>query len=203
MKAPEVKKLSELGEEVFAAFDRAMQAVNARTNIFTELKKKKGQLKQWKISSFKTFFPISLPHLISVPFIYGMIIPAIIFHIGLEIYHLVAFGLYNIPRVHTRDYFVFDRARLPYLNWFEKFNCLYCSYFNNLMRYATEIAGRTERYWCPIKHATRLKKTHSQYNNFVEYLDAEDFRKKWEGLRDFSDVESTQDHDIDSKACPL
>ena len=36
----EIKKLSELGDDVFAAFDRAMQAVNAKTNIFTELKKK-------------------------------------------------------------------------------------------------------------------------------------------------------------------
>lgn len=188
---------------MFAAFERAMQAVNAKTNIFTELKKKRGQLKRWKISSLKTFFPISLPHLISVPFIYGMIVPAVIFHIGLEIYHLVAFGLYNIPRVRARDYFVYDRGKLPYLNWFEKFNCLYCSYFNNLMRYATEIAGRTERYWCPIKHATRLQKTHSQYNKFVEYLDAEDFRKKWEELRDFSDVEPRKQDDADSKSCPL
>ncbi|OIO18871.1 MAG: hypothetical protein AUJ37_04580 [Candidatus Magasanikbacteria bacterium CG1_02_41_34] len=188
----EIKKLSELGDDVFAAFDRAMQAVNAKTNIFTELKKKRGQLKTWKISFLESFFPISVPHLISMPFIYGMIIPAILFHIGLEIYHRVAFRLYNIPLVRARYYFVYDRQRLPYLNWFEKFNCLYCSYFNNLMRFATEIAGRTERYWCPIKHAARIQKSHSQYNTFVEYLDAADFREKWESLRDFSDLEGGQ-----------
>ena len=42
MKELEGKKLSELRDDVFAAFDRAMQAVNEKTNIFTELKKKKG-----------------------------------------------------------------------------------------------------------------------------------------------------------------
>ncbi|HBB38405.1 MAG: hypothetical protein UV82_C0016G0010 [Candidatus Magasanikbacteria bacterium GW2011_GWD2_43_18] len=202
MKELEVKKLSELGDDMFAAFDRAMQAVNTKTNIFTELKKKREQMRQWKISSLKTFFPISLPHLLSVPFIYGMIMPAIIFHICLEMYHQFSFRLYDIPRVKARDYFVYDRQRLPYLNWFEKFNCLYCSYFNNLMRYATEIAGRTERYWCPIKYATRLPHTHSQYHTFVEYLGAEDFRKKWEGLRNFSDLEEKGPEQSEHKKDP-
>ncbi len=199
----ELKKLSELGDDVVGAFDRAIQAVNTKTNIFTELKKKKGHLKTWKISSLKSLFPISLPHLISMPFIYGMIIPAICFHIGLEIYHRAAFRLYHIPLVRARDYFIYDRQRLPYLNWFEKFNCLYCSYFNNLMRFATEISGRTERYWCPIKYAARIQKTHSQYNKFVEYLDAEDFRKKWEGLRDFSDLTQTDTEEKNNQNCPL
>ena len=53
------------------------------------------------------------------------------------------------------------------------------------MAYATEIAGRTERYWCPIKHAKRLKQPHSQYGNFVEYLDAKSYRKNLENLRCF------------------
>lgn len=33
----------------------------------------------------------------------------------------------------------------------EKVNCVYCSYFNGLMSYLREIAGRTEQYWCPIR----------------------------------------------------
>ena len=35
-------------------------------------------------------------------------------------------------------------------------NCTYCSYGNGLLAYACETASRTERYWCPIKHARRI-----------------------------------------------
>jgi len=188
----ELKKLSEFGDEVVNAFERAMTALDAKTNVLTELKARREKMKQWKISSFKSFFPINLRYLFSMPFIYGMIIPGIIFHICLEIYHRVSFRFYGIPRVRSRDYFVYDRHLLPYLNWFEKINCFYCSYFNNLLRFATEIAGRTERYWCPIKYARRVTKTHSQYNKFVDYLDAPHFREKWEELRDFSDIKDIE-----------
>lgn len=183
-----MKRLAQMGDEIVAAFDRAMNVFDFKINIFDELKKKRDNLKLWKISSLKTIFPISLRYLLSAPFIYGMIIPGIIFHIGLEIYHQVCFRIYGIPRVKHGDYFIYDRRLLPYLNWLEKMNCVYCSYFNNLLRYATEISGRTERYWCPIKYATRVNKTHSQYDKFVDYLDAENFRKKWKDLRNFSDI---------------
>ncbi|PIR76464.1 MAG: hypothetical protein COU32_01890 [Candidatus Magasanikbacteria bacterium CG10_big_fil_rev_8_21_14_0_10_42_10] len=198
----ELKKLSEFGDEIFAAFERAMNTLDEKTNVLTELKKKKTKLKQWKISSLKSLFPINLRYLISMPFIYGMIIPGTFFHLCLEIYHRVAFRLYGIPLVKARDYFIFDRQRLPHLNWLEKINCGYCSYFNNLMRYATEISGRTERYWCPIKHAQRISKTHSQYNTFVDYLDAPNFRKKWEDLRNFSDIERQEQEEKRNKKHP-
>ncbi|MFA7314354.1 MAG: hypothetical protein WC025_00275 [Candidatus Magasanikbacteria bacterium] len=188
----ELKKLSEFGDEVFAAFERAMNTLDAKTNVLTELKAQREKLKQWKISSLKSIFPINLRYLISMPFIYGMFVPALFFHICMEIYHQIAFRFYSIPRVKARDYFIYDRQLLPYLNWLEKFNCVYCSYFNNLLRYATEIAGRTERYWCPIKYANRIRKTHSQYNKFVDYLDAQNFHDKWENLRDFSDIKETE-----------
>lgn len=188
----EMKKLAGLGDEISSAFEKALSAIDAKTNVFTELKNQQEKMKQWKMSSLKTFFPINFRYLLSMPFIYGMIIPGIFFHICLEIYHRVAFRFYGIPRVKASDYFVYDRHLLPYLNWFEKINCIYCSYFNNLMRFATEVAGRTERYWCPIKYARRMSKTHSQYNKFVDYLDAPNFRQKWEELRDFSDMIETK-----------
>ncbi|MFA6549951.1 MAG: hypothetical protein WCT36_01180 [Candidatus Gracilibacteria bacterium] len=183
-----IKKLEQLGDEVMEAFDRAINS-DFRINILKELKTKRNQLRKWKISWVKTIFPIRLKYLLSAPFIYGMIIPGIIFHIGLEIYHQICFRIYGIPRVKPSDYFVYDRRLLPYLNWFEKLNCIYCSYFNNLLRYATEIAGRTERFWCPIKYASRVNKPHSQYDKFVDYLDAQTFREKWKKLRNFSDIE--------------
>jgi len=187
-----IKKLEQLGDDIMSAFDRAISSVDFKTNVFAELKAKRKQLKKWRLSWIKSFFPIKIKYLLSAPFIYGMIIPGIIFHIGLEIYHQICFRIYRIPRVKPSDYFVYDRRLLPYLNWFEKLNCIYCSYFNNLLRYATEIAGRTERFWCPIKYAHRMNKTHSQYNKFVDYLDAKTFREKWQELRDFSDIENSK-----------
>jgi len=192
----ETKKLEQWGDEMMAAFDKAISSVNFDIDVFEELKKKRQELKKWKIGFFKNLFPIKLTYVLSMPFIYGMVIPGLFFHICLEIYHQVCFRIYRIPRVKMGDYFIYDRRLLPYLNWFEKINCVYCSYFNNLLRYATEISGRTERYWCPIKYAHRIDKTHSQYDKFVDYLDAKNFRDKWRDLRNFSDIEK-----VDEKKC--
>ena len=184
-----VKKIEELSNEAKATFERAINSLDLKINILSELKNKRASLRLWKISSFKTFFPINFKYVLSAPFIYGMLIPGFIFHVSLEIYHQICFRLYGIPRVKAKDYFIYNRRLLPYLNWMEKLNCIYCSYFTSLLQYAIEIAGRTERYWCPIKYASRTNHVHSQYDKFVDYLDAKNFREKWEDLRDFSDLE--------------
>lgn len=100
-----------------------------------------------------------------------------------SLYQAVCFPIYRIPKVRRRDYLVFDRADLPYLNLIEKFNCLYCSYGNGVLAYAREIAARTEQYWCPIKHARRLKGAHRRYADFFEHGDAEAFRQGLQRLR--------------------
>lgn len=182
-----IKKLERLREEARRSFDIAIEslAVIDRKKIRGELEKKRTWLRQWRIGFFETVFPLRLGRIASMPFIYGMIFPSIIFHFFLEIYHQVCFRLYGIPLVKRGEYFVYDRHLLPYLNWFEKMNCFYCSYVNNLLRYGVEIAGRTERYWCPIKYAGHLSNPHSHYEKFFDYLDAESFRSKWKSLRDF------------------
>ncbi len=58
----------------------------------------------------------------------------------------------------------------------EKFNCIYCGYGNGVAAYGKEIIARTEQYWCPIKHAERVKDPHTRYYNFFEYGDAEGYR---------------------------
>jgi hypothetical protein len=59
------------------------------------------------------------------------------------------------------------------------------------LAYVTEIAGRTEQHWCPIKHARRLQKTHDRYSHFLPYGDAAAYRKKIEEVRcDFNDVKN-------------
>jgi hypothetical protein len=123
-----------------------------------------------------------------MPFIYMMIIPGLFMHLMLEIYHQICFRLYNIPIVKASEYFIFDRKNLPQLNWFEKINCLYCSYYNCLVSYMQEIVGRTERYWCPIKHAKRMPNPHMHYQLFVDYSDAENLRETWINLRNFEDI---------------
>ena len=67
----------------------------------------------------------------------------------------ICFRSYRIPRVRRMDYIRLDRSQLAYLNWVETLNCLYCGYANGVAAYVREIAGRTEQYWCPIKHALK------------------------------------------------
>ena len=77
-----------------------------------------------------------------------------------------------------------DRGDLPYLNVLERFNCFYCGYANGLMGYSREVAARTEQYFCPIKHARRVRAAHDRYPTFFEYGDADSYRLGLERLRD-------------------
>lgn len=95
----------------------------------------------------------------------------------------ICFPLYGIPRVRRRDHLVFDRAHLAYLNIIEKINCAYCSYANGLASYVKEIVGRTEQYWCPIKHARRVLQAHPYYSGFADFGDAEAYRRELANLR--------------------
>lgn len=128
-------------------------------------------------------------HILTAPVIWLCLIPAFLMDAVVSLYQAVCFPVYGIPKVRRSDYIVIDRHYLGYLNIIEKLNCLYCSYFNGLISYVREIAGRTEQYWCPIKHAVRLKGRHSRYDRFAEYGDGEAFRAKLTGLRkDFDDA---------------
>jgi hypothetical protein len=46
-----------------------------------------------------------------------------------------------------------------------------------VVSYGKEIIARTEQYWCPIKHSTRVKDPHTRYYNFIEYGNAEGYRE--------------------------
>jgi len=101
----------------------------------------------------------------------------------MTVFQNVCFPVYGIPKVRRSDYVVIDRQHLSYLNLIERLNCVYCSYFNGVIAYSREIAGRTEQYWCPIKHARKIKSFHSRYKNFFDYGDAEGYRAKIEEVR--------------------
>lgn len=134
--------------------------------------------KSFKLPSWKYVIPTNIRHFLSIPFIYGMIVPGIILDISITLYQLVAFPLYRIPLVKRSEYFIYERRFLDYLNLIQKINCLYCSYMNGLFAYAVEIGGRTERYWCPIKAAHKPKFSHGWYKDFADYGNPEEWNEK-------------------------
>jgi len=122
--------------------------------------------------------------IIAAPFVYGLIVPILLLDLGVWLYQRICFWVWGIQRCDRSDFVVLDRHRLAYLNGVEKLNCLYCGYANGVISYAREAASRTEQYWCPIKHALRVRNPHVRYRDFVDYGDAEGFRVRLEELRD-------------------
>ena len=121
---------------------------------------------------------------LTAPVIYAVIVPFVFLDLSMTIYQAICFPAYGIPKVRRRDYIVFDRHKLAYLNALEKFNCVYCSYGNGMIAYVQEIASRTEAYWCPIKHARRIKTFLPRYAHFSDYGSAETYREDFERNRD-------------------
>lgn len=127
--------------------------------------------------------------LLTAPIIWFCLVPIAFLDLIISVYQGICFGIYGIPKVRRTDYLLIDRNRLSYLNFLEKLNCEYCAYGNGVLAYASEVAARTEQYWCPIKHALRMKSMHSRYRFFFDYGDAEHYREQIERVRrSFEDV---------------
>jgi len=141
------------------------------------------QQRRFRMGLLSYVLGAELRHVVSIPFIFGVFIPLLLLDLSVSAYQWICFPLYRIARVRRRDYFVFDRTHLAYLNLVEKLNCAYCSYANGLAAYVKEVAGRTEQYWCPIKHARRVLQAHPYYSGFADYGDAEAYRRELEALR--------------------
>jgi len=137
-----------------------------------------------KLSVPRFLMEAELVNILTSPFIYAMIFPLAFLDLGLTVYQFVCFPGYGIARVDRSKYIALDRGQLHYLNFLERWNCNYCAYANGLVAYAREIAGRTEQYFCPIKHALKVFGTHGHYAEFVEYGDAEAYRQELQSLRD-------------------
>jgi hypothetical protein len=112
-------------------------------------------------------------NILSAPFIFALIIPFALLDLFLCIYHAVCFRLYRLPPVPRADYVVIDRHHLHYLNILQKLNCVYCGYVNGVIAWARELASVTEQYWCPIKHARKVRGSHTRYAQFIDYGDTE------------------------------
>ncbi|WP_296763388.1 hypothetical protein [Sediminimonas sp.] len=121
---------------------------------------------------------------ITAPVIYSLIVPFVVLDLFVTIYQRVCFPVYGIQRVRRADFIRIDRHHLAYLNALQKLNCIYCGYGNGLIGYVQEIAGRTEAYWCPIKHAARVGTQHAYYAQFVDFGDAENFEPGLQEMRE-------------------
>ncbi len=121
--------------------------------------------------------------LIVAPLTYSLIVPMVLLDVFVSIYHAICFPMLGIEKVNRSEHLVFDRHHLAYLNAVQKFNCAYCSYANGLISFVREIAGRSEQYWCPIKHAHRMAGVHSNYVNFSDFGDGESFQAEAENIR--------------------
>lgn len=162
-------KKKELLEEYHKLLDKYSFEFKNWKIVFA--KDKKASDKKKKKSIWNSISTTTLRDFLSIPFIYSMIIPVVFFDIFLFIYQQTAMRLYWIPLVKRRDHITYDRKELAYLNAPQKFNCLYCSYVNGFLSYASEIAGRTEKYWCPIKHAKKMRWEHYRHKYFADYWD--------------------------------
>jgi hypothetical protein len=138
--------------------------------------------------------------LFTAPVIWSCLIPILLLDLFVTIYQAICFPVYGIPKVKRSDYIRLDRRHLAYLNWVEKLNCEYCGYANGVIASASEIAARTEQYWCPIKHALRMKSRHSRYRFFFDYGDAERYREQIEHLRrSFEDINKEEMAEIEEE----
>jgi hypothetical protein len=126
----------------------------------------------------------SIPNLLTAPVIYSLAVPIALLDLWMTLYQAICFRIYRIARVRRSTYIVIDRYHLAYLNGIEKLNCVYCGYANGVFAYVREIAGRTEQYWCPIRHARRVRSPHGHYRRFVDYGDAEGYHRQLPDLRD-------------------
>ncbi len=184
-----IKKLEqELSEEIQKKEDEYYYKIRGKKVQFErEARRKQRRF----IKTIRRYLAeASLLNILTAPVIWACLLPALFMDLVVTMYQAICFPVYGVPKVKRGKFIVIDRHSLSYLNAIEKLNCVYCGYFNGLMAYVQEIAARTEQYWCPIKHARRVAHLHSRYGQFLEYGDAEGFRKRLDEIRKaYEDVE--------------
>ncbi len=184
----DIKKLEkELLDEMEKKEDEFLYKIKGKKVYFEEETKKYHKVIATGISTYILNAPLLI--LLTVPIIWFCIIPSIFLDLVASTYQFICFKIYAIPQVKRSDYIVIDRQSLNYLNPIEKLNCVYCGYINGMIAYVQEIAGRTEQFWCPIKHARKLGTMHKRYHKFLDYGDHEEFKNRLAEIRrDFGDV---------------
>lgn len=122
-----------------------------------------------------------IKNLVVIPIVSTLLIPLLVFDAWAEIYHRICFPLCGLPYVKRKNYIkIIDRAKLQYLNLFQKIYCMYCGYGNGVIRYWARLAAETEHYWCGIKHESDPRFIASDHQkNFSAYGNEQDFKEKY------------------------
>lgn len=185
-------RIQQLLDQITTLEDELRTALNEQqSSIFFQIKGKRVEFEQsikethrrLKRNFFRWLVTDRPQNLITGPIIYSMIVPLLITDLFITFYQLTCFPIYGIKKVKRADYIIFDRQHLNYLNFIEKFHCTYCAYGIGMIAYISEIVGRTEQYFCPIKHARKILGTHSRYAHFLEYGEADNYEAKLEAMR--------------------
>ena len=180
-----VRRLVRLEKEIETKLEARRESFQYRMEagraVFEEKVAARHRLLKTGLITFLRRSPLGT--LIVAPAVYGLILPFALLDLGLFIYQAVCFTIWRMEKVRRSDYVAIDRHHLPYLNGIEKLNCLYCGYANGVIAYTREVASRTEQYWCPIKHALKVRTPHQRYRDFLEYGDTRDFRTRLDALR--------------------
>jgi len=180
-----LSQMAAIEEELLVALHEQETSVlfqirGKRVEFEHSIREAHGRLKTGFIHWLVTYRP---QNLITGPIIYGMIVPLAILDLFVSFYQVTCFPIYGVPKARRGDYIVFDRQKLEYLNFIEKFHCTYCAYGAGLIAYVGEIVSRTEQYFCPIKHAHKILGTHSRYARFLDYGEAADYEARLEAFR--------------------
>lgn len=177
-----IRRLEKELEKEFSVISKEL-ANNFKKRKIQFEKSIRQQQKKYKTNVFKYVISARTRHILLAPVIYAMIIPIVFMDLAIFIYQHLCFRTFGVPIVKRKEYFVIDRQHLSYLNTLEKINCVYCGYGNAVASYTKETVARTEQYWCPIKHASRIKDPHSRYYKFFDYGDAKTYREKAKSIR--------------------
>ncbi len=178
----QIRKLEDRIEDQVAEkrrqFEYTLTKGRVRFERNVRLRHRKARIRFWAFIARTRLLTV-----LTAPFIYAVLIGFVVLDILASLYQAICFPVYGIAKVRRRDFIVFDRHHLAYLNGLQKLNCLYCAYGNGLLAYVSEIAGRTEQYWCPIKHARTPGRMHARYPLFLDYGDADGFQDGQTALR--------------------
>jgi len=134
------------------------------------VKQRTGVIAYLKKLSWKTY--------LTGPVVYFMIVPFAFLDLCVTLFQTLCFWAWGIPRAKRSDYVFIDRHQLAYLNRPEKLFCVFCGYANGVTAFTREVAGRAEKYWCPIKHACKVYQEHQYYKDFTEFGDADAWHSK-------------------------
>ena len=171
----------ELESELHQARDRWRYRIDAgKVRFEQEVRDAHRRLKQGVPRFLRESQPLTV---LTSPVLYLMILPIALLDLWITVYQGICFPVYGIAKVRRAGYIVIDRQHLAYLNGIEKVNCMYCGYANGVFAYVREIAGRTEQYWCPIRHARGVRAPHAHYREFVEFGDGAGYKQQLPLLR--------------------